>query len=128
MQDITRGASNTVVFTLTERVTLTNPYFLVSVKSRRSNEVKNFILGTNLSSATERYDKFTITETSGAETLTSAIVTLTGGDWWYKIYEQTSATNLNPDATTTLLEEGILRVLDTNDTYIYSESTDTYVY
>ena len=122
---VNRTSSNVVVFTLTERVTLSSPYFLASLKSRRTNEVKNFILSSNTGS-TDRYDKFTITE-SVTENLTNSTVTLTGGDWWYKIYEQTSATNLNPDATTSLLEQGILRVVDTSDSYIYSEPTDTYV-
>ena len=127
MQTITRGANNTVTLTLTESVTLTSPYFLVNAKSRRTNEVKNFILASNLSSNTDRYDQFTITETSGTEILTSGTVTLTGGDWWYKVYEQSSASNLNPDNATTLLEEGIFRVIDSNDTYIFTEPTDTYV-
>lgn len=127
MQTINRGSNNTVVFTLTESVTLSNPYFLVNAKSRRTNEVKNFILASNLSSYTTRYDQFTITETSGTEILTSGTVTLTAGDWWYRVYEQSSSSNLNPDNATTLLEEGILRVIDTQDTYIYTEPTDTYV-
>lgn len=125
MNLITRGQSNTVIFTLTERATLSAPYFLVRAKSRRTNEIKKFILDTN-TGATERYDRFTITE-STTEDLTNSTVTLTAGDWWYTIYEQSSATNLNTDLTTTLLEEGIFRVLDTNDTYIYNESQETYI-
>lgn len=127
MQTITRASSNNVVFTLTERVTLTTPYFLVSAKSRRTSEVKRFILSTNLSAFTDRYDKFIITESS-SEILTSGTVTLTGGDWHYKIYEQESATNLNESGITTLLEEGILRVIDDQDTYISTNTGDTYVY
>lgn len=127
MQKITRAANNTVVFTLTERVTLSSPYFLCRVQSRRTNQVKRFILASNQSSSTGRYDQFTITETSGTEILTSGTVTLTAGDWNYKIYEQSSSTNLREENATTLLEDGILRVLDSNDTYIYTESTDTYV-
>ena len=127
MQTITRSANNTVVFTLTERVTLSSPYFLVRIQSRRTNETKRFILASNLSSDTGRYDKFTITETSGTEVLTSGTITMTAGDWWYKIYEQASSTNLNEQVAGTLLEEGILRVIDTTDTYIDPEQTDTYV-
>lgn len=127
MQTITRSANNTVTFTLTERVTLTSPYFLCRAQSRRTNQVKRFILASNLSTNTTRYDQFTITETSGTEILTSGTVTLTGGDWWYKIYEQASASNLNEDASTTMLEEGILRVLDDQETYIYTEPTITYI-
>lgn len=128
MQTITRGASNTVVLTLTERVTLTNPYFLVRAESRRTAVVKRFILGSNLSSATERYDKFTIIE-NAVEDLPNATVTLTGGDWWYEVYEQTSSSNLlETSATnTTPLEKGLFRVIDTNDTYKDPAQIDTYV-
>lgn len=113
------------MFTLTERVTLSSPYFLVRVKSRRTNEVKRFILNTNTGD-TSRYDKFTIIE-SNTENLTNSTVTLTNGDWWYDIYEQTSSTNLDENVATTLLESGILRVLDTADTYITSDTSETYV-
>lgn len=129
MQKITRGTNNVLVFTLTELVTLSSPYFLVRVKSRATNQTKRFILPSNQSSSTGRYDQFTITETSGTETLTSGVVTLTAGDWWYEIYEQASATNLNEllSDNTTAIEKGVLRVLSTGDTYITSEDTDTYV-
>jgi hypothetical protein len=126
MQTINRGSNNSVVFTLTERVTLTNPYFLVRAQSRRTNQVKRFILANNQSSATERYDLFTITE-STTEVLTSGTVTLTAGDWWYQIYEQASSSNLIETSAGTMLEEGILRVIDTTDSYITSDDTDTYV-
>ena len=130
MQLIARGQNNTVVLTLTERVTLTSPYFLVRVKSRRTDVVKRFILATNLSSSTERYDEFVITENT-TENLTSGTVSLTGGDWWYKVYEQASATNLNELLASTMLEEGIFRVIDNNeqgqDTYTDPGLTDTYI-
>jgi len=129
MELITRSANNTVILTLTERVTLTNPYFLVRAESRRTKEVKRFILASNLSGSTERYDQFTITETSGTEVLTSGTVTLTGGDWWYEIYEQSSASNLSESlATVTIpIESGIFRVIDDQDTYVATDTGDTYV-
>ena len=126
MQTITRGANNTITLTLTERVTLTTPYFLVRAESRRTREIKRFILASNLSGSTERYDQFTLTE-STTEVLTSGTVTLTAGDWWYKVYEQTSSTTLNENTATTLLEEGMFRVLDTNDTYVTPNDSDVYV-
>lgn len=126
MNTITRGANNTLILTLTERVTLTGPYFLVRVESRRTKVVKRFILSSNLSSDTTRYDKFTLTESTN-EILTSGTVSLTGGDWWYKVYEQTSASNLDENNATTLLEEGIFRVIDSNDTYVDPQQGDTYI-
>lgn len=126
MQTITRGSANTVVFTLTERVTLDSPYFLVKVNSRSTNITKRFILPANASGSTSRYDQFTITE-STTEDLPNGTVSLTAGDWSYKIYEQASATNLNENLATTLIEDGILRVLGSSDTYVDSEQTTTYI-
>lgn len=127
MQKVTKGANNILVFTLTERVTLTSPYFLMRVQSRSTNQIKRFILPSNQSSNTGRYDQFTITETSGTEILTSGTVTLTVGDWYYEIWEQTSSTNLLETSATTKLENGILRVLSTSDTYKDPEQTDTFI-
>lgn len=126
MQTITRGSANTVVFTLTERVTLDSPYFLVRVNSRSTNITKRFILPANASGSTSRYDQFTITE-STTEDLPNGTVSLTAGDWSYKIYEQASSTNLDENLAGTLLEEGFLRVLRTDDTYVDSEQTDTFI-
>lgn len=127
MQTITRGANTVLTLTLTERVTLTTPYFLVRMKSRSTNVTKVFILPSNQSSATTRYDKFTITETSGTEILTSGTVTLTAGDWNYDVYEQSSSTSLSVDSATTHLESGIFRVLGTGDTYVDSEDEITFI-
>ena len=130
MQLITRGANSVLTFTLEERRTLTSPYYLMKMKSRNTAITKRFILPSNQSAYVERFDQFTITETSGTEILTSGTVTLPASDYWYEIYEQTSSTNLNEGASnnTTPLETGIIRVLGTPDTYIAPTSPDTYTY
>ena len=127
MQTLTRASNNVLVFTLTERVTLSSPTFLMRLQSRATNQIKRVILPSNQSSNTSRYDQFTITETSGTEILTSGTVTLTTGDWNYEIYEQSSTTNLIETSSTTMLEKGILRVLGTSDTYKDPEQSDTYI-
>lgn len=116
MQLITKGQNNTLVFTLFERVTLDNPYFLVRLQSRSSNVVKRFILPGNQSGHPERFDQFVITE-SVTENLTSGTVSLENGQHFYKIYEQASSTNLNENIATTLLEEGVILVNTVGDTY-----------
>lgn len=116
MQLITKGQNNTLVFTLTERVTLDNAYFLVRLQSRSSNVVKRFILPPNISGFTDRYDQFVITESS-SEILTSGTVSLETGQHFYRIYEQSSDTNLNEQLSSTLLEEGIILVETNGDTY-----------
>ena len=127
MQLITRGQNNILIFTLTERVTLTNPYFLVRMQSRSSNKIKRFILPANQSTDTTRYDKFTITE-STTENLTSGTVSLEQGQHFYRIYEQVSATNLSEDGANKLLEEGIIVVGTTGDTYYNYDEQVTYTF
>ena len=119
MQTITKNANTTLYFTLTERVTLTSPSFLVRIEGRSSRTVKRFILPSDQSSYTDRYNKFTITETSGTEILTSGTVTLTSEVYDYRIYEQSSSTNLDEllSTVTTPIEYGMLRVLGTDNTY-----------
>lgn len=120
MNIITRGTNSTVVFTLDERRTLTSPYFLVRMQSRSSRGVKRFILASDSSTSVGRYNQFTITETAGTEILTSGTVTLSpDGFWEYKIYEQASASNLNEDLATTLLEEGLMFVRTNGGTDSY---------
>src|SRR3990167_5562043 len=118
MQTITKNTNNTLYFTLTEKVTLTTPVFLVRVEGRSSSIVKRFILPSDQSSYTDRYNKFTITE-STTEILTSGTITLTSGDYDYRVYEQSSSTNLDElEATVkTPIEYGLLKVLGTDNTY-----------
>src|SRR5436190_12881236 len=95
MNIITRGTNSTLILTLEEKRMLTNPYFLVRMTSRSGRNIKHFILPVDQSAATDRYNRFTITETDSAEILTSGTVTLKpAGFWDYDIYEQTSSTNL----------------------------------
>ena len=120
MNIITRGTNNTLYFTLSERITLANPYFLVKMTCQTARTTKIFILPAEQSSYTYRYNKFTITETSGTEILTSGVITLKPqGFWDYEVYEQLSSTNLTPaNADNTIpLEVGIIKVTGTGNTY-----------
>lgn len=114
MQLIQRSSSNVLVFTLTEKVTLASPYFLFELKCTQNGQLKYFIAA-NTSSYTYRYDQFTVTEVaSGAEVLTSGQVNLPYvGEYQYRIWEQSSSTNLDPANVTTLLETGLIRVIET---------------
>ena len=129
MQTITKNANNVLIFTLEEKRTLTNPYYLVRIEGRSSRTVKRFILPTEQSSYTDRYNKFTITE-NATEILTSGTISLTSEVWDYRIYEQLSSTNLNEDAAENKipLEEGMLRVIGTDNTYNYPSVEKEYKY
>lgn len=117
MQIINRSASNVLVFTLTEKVTLSSPKFLFELKCSQNGKLYYFIAA-NSSSYTYRYDKFTVTETTAAlESPTTGSINLPYiGQYEYRVWEQSSATNLNPANTTTLLETGLIEVKETPST------------
>lgn len=124
---IVRGQANTVYLTLYENVTISDPKYLFSLTNM--DKVKNFIAQdiqtTDLLLAGAR-NKFIITEVnSGAESLTLGVVNLQPeGQWNYKVYQQTSASNLVPANATSLIEEGIVYVTGNADVITYNEYTD----
>lgn len=97
---ITQGETKFWYLTLTEKVTISNPYFLFSVTHRQTMRVYNFIL-TDVSTFKERYNKFSIDETD---------YNFYEGEYMYEVYAQTSSTNLDPSLANELVEEGILKV------------------
>lgn len=110
MQIINKGQNNFLVFTLSEKVTLTNPYYLFSFKHQVLMSSVNFI-ASDVSGFPTRYNKFLITETTGTVNLTSGVVSLPEtGFYEYAIYEQTSSSNLDVSNTTGLLEIGMVKV------------------
>ena len=84
---ITKAESKNWYLTLTEKVTIANPYFLFAFTHRVTNEVTSVLL-TDISTQTERYNKFAVVE--------GTTFTLDAGEFEYVIYAQTSATNLTP--------------------------------
>ena len=110
MQIINKGQNNFLIFTLSEKVTLTNPYYLFSFKHQVLMSSVNFIASDVIGFPT-RYNKFLITETTGTVNLTSGVVSLPEtGFYEYAIYEQTSSSNLDISNTTGLLEIGMVKV------------------
>lgn len=110
MQIINKGQNNFLIFTLSEKVTLTNPYYLFSFKHQVLMSSVNFI-ASDVSGFPIRYNKFLITETTGTVNLTSGVVSLPEtGFYEYAIYEQTSSSNLNVANITGLLEIGMVKV------------------
>ncbi len=129
MQVINKQSNSVLVFTLSEKVTLTAPYyFLFSLKGQTEMNPINFIVE-DTSDYIERYNKFLVTETSGTQTLTSGVVTLgDAGFYEYAIYEQVSSTNLEIVNTTSLLEIGLIKVVGTTGTVqAYDNQSKTYI-
>lgn len=125
---VAKNTNSTLIVTLTEKVTLASPYYLFAFTSDVSQLTKYFI-SADISIHTDRYNEFLITETSGTEILTSGTITLNPtGQWTYRIYEQTSSTNLDPNLTTSLLEIGIVKVTGTATTYYTNSGLDNTFY
>lgn len=101
MLQINKAESKNWYLTLTEKTTISNPYYLFSLKHRLTAVEYNFLL-TDISSYKERYNEFAITE--------GATVTLDAGEYFYRIYAQTSSNNTNPELANELVEEGLVKV------------------
>ena len=113
---------NTLFVTLSERLSsnkLSN-YLLVVLESDQQHTSAKTILTINSSDVTlnERFDKIKITEGgTNTESTNGTIKVSRAGFWYYKIYEQTSSTNLdvNDSSIVSLLEQGKLTVSDTDE-------------
>ena len=105
MIHFTKNTSSEIVLTLTEKQTLTTPNYLFWFKSRGTNQEVKFVVlnAADTSLFKDRFNEFTIAVNTNFGSSPE-------GDWEYKIYEQTSTTNLNPALATTLLEVGIMRL------------------
>ena len=135
MQIITRGATNTLVFTLTENATLSAPIYLFEIINKGDVNPYYFIAA-DISAYPTRFNRFTVQEVTGTATqedkYTGKIKLYTNGEYAYRIFEQTSSTNLSPaNATnTTPLEVGFIKVegTATNKTYYTPTHQDGKVY
>ena len=98
MLRLEKNQQSTLIVTVSELKTLSNPYWLFEFMHEQSFE-KVYCILTNISTGTDRYDEFQLTD--GVE-----VTFPYSGFYTYKIYEQTSSSNLDPDLATSLCEEG----------------------
>jgi hypothetical protein len=120
MIHLTKGETNTIVMTLTEKQLLTNPNYLFVFTNRSSNcEVKFVKLNaTDTSLYKDRYNEFSIvTNTSFKNQLE--------GQYTYEVYEQVSTTNLDITGLNKL-ETGIMWLSGSTLTYNTYTTNDTY--
>lgn len=98
---------NEVVVTLRERVTIDNPFFLLVLTNKSSEEVtKTFV--TDLSTEPNRYQKFSVN------------LTLDTNDYVYDFYQKSSDANMDIEGAR-LLETGRLRVIEEEVAITYYE-------
>ena len=118
MIKINKGVENTFDLTLSEKATLTDPFFLFVFKNDLTKEETKKVIGDS-SSYIYRYNRFIITE--GTD-----ITFAPTGDWHYKVYEQTSSTNTDVSQSTGLVEQGKVNVFGTDTTHAVHSTTRTY--
>jgi hypothetical protein len=120
MIHLTKGETNTIVLTLTEKQLLTNPNYLFVFTNRSSNIVISFVklYATDLSLYKDRYNEFSIVTNTNFSTALE-------GQYTYEIYEQVSTSNTNPSGLNKL-ETGIMWLVGTTMSYTEYTTTDTY--
>ena len=118
---INKNTSNTLLLTLTEKATLTSHNFLFNFVSQGSKREYNVICS-DISTATTRYNKFILVENL-TQNLTGGTINLIDSGWYnYKVYEQSSATNLTPGNAIGIVEEGLALISATTQVNITSNT------
>lgn len=94
-----------IILTLTELVTIDMPYYLFEFTHVTTKDIVTMIRAEadDESNYPDRYNQFTI----DASALFGAYQT---GEWHYRVYQQTSSTNTDPELTSGLLEYGKLLI------------------
>lgn len=108
-----------IVVTLTEKVTLSNPYFLFVFTHTETKQVVSFIKSgvDDISLYPNRYNLFVID-------CTDVFNLSAQGEWIYKVYEQESDDNDDVSLTGDLLEIGKMQLTGTRST-VFTEPTIT---
>jgi hypothetical protein len=120
MIHLTKGQTDSIILTLTEKQLLTNPNYLFVFTNRSSNLQVKFVKlnAADVSAYKDRYNEFSIvTNTYFGSSL--------NGQYVYNVYEQVSTSNTDPTGLN-LLETGILELDGTGISYTQYSTTDTY--
>lgn len=117
---LTKGQTQNIILTLTEKELLTNPNYLFVFTNRSANTEVKFVRlnNTDVSQYKDRYNEFSIvTNTNFATAL--------NGQYDYEVYEQASTSNTNP-AGLNMIESGIMELVGTPFNFTEYTTTDTY--
>jgi len=117
---LTKGQTQNIILTLTEKQLLTNPNYLFVFTNRSANTEVKFVKlnNTDISQYKDRYNEFSVVTNTNFSTALN-------GQYNYDIYEQTSTSNVNP-AGLNLLESGIMELVGTPFNFTEYTTTDTY--
>ena len=107
---LNRDSTNKSVFTLFEKTTLSPVYYLFEFIDKDTNTSKLFT-GVDISTNKPRYNEFVIELTEGVEDLLNSVINLqVNGYYTYKVYEQSSPTNLLVANAGAIVELGKVKV------------------
>ena len=120
MLKITKGQSNELTLTCSEKTSLENPYYLLELICEETQD-KFYTVCTDTSSYPERYQTLTLSSSDIEDCKT--------GFYKYVCYEQSSAVNEDPDLTNAIVETGRAQIFDTaTTTYTYTNTDISYTY
>lgn len=116
---IIRSGENTLTFTLTEKVSISNPEFILIIINDFTYKKTACKLGTDLSSYTSRYNQFTVTVNDDPTALNAEIGLHEYGFHKYYVYETADADtfdyanvdDLDIETMTGLIEQGKMNYL-----------------
>tara|TARA_R110001632_G_scaffold225288_1_gene358189 strand:+ start:531 stop:935 length:405 start_codon:yes stop_codon:yes gene_type:complete len=122
-----QDTQNTVIVTLKEKTTLSEPYYLFEFVCDNTKEITYFT-GVDLSTNKTRFNEFLIELTTGIEDRLDSILNMPlNGFYSYNIYSQVSATNLDINNITEIVESGKVSVegetLPIKTTYVDGQKT-----
>ncbi len=117
---LTKGQTQNIILTLTEKQLLTNPNYLFVFENRSTNTEIKFIKlnNTDISGYKERFNEFSIVVNDYFDCSLN-------GQYSYSVYEQASSTNKNQTGLN-LLESGIMELSGTTISYNEYETTSTF--
>ena len=115
MITIQKGLTNSTIFTLNEKITLTNPNIFIEFYSNQDHDSKLMWLNTDLSLNQVRYNQYDIVETN-SEDIDNQMITLDVATYDYRVY-QTGGTALSLTASDiSIIESGMVKVTGTPST------------
>jgi len=112
MITINKGQANEVVLTLNEKLTISNASFVFVFTNDITGASVTFTAD-DTSTAIERYNQFTITESSSQDVYNGTITLVNQGNWTYKVYETPTASPIDLSDLGAELESGKVNVIGT---------------
>ena len=108
---LNQNTANTIILTLKEKTSISSPFYLFEFTCDDSKEIKYFT-GVDTSTNKDRYNKFVIELTTGAEDNLNSVLNIPqNGFSSYNIYSQVSSTNLDVNNITEIVEFGKVSVV-----------------